>query len=153
MTWLCSGRNMISQHRLRHRDGGFTLLEIMVVIVIIGLLVSVVGPNLMGKVGTAKLKTARLQLEELAASLDLYALEVGQYPTTQQGLGALVVAPADVKNWHGPYLKKTRVPVDPWDRPYVYDAPGKHGAYDLQSYGADGQAGGEGDAADIVNWE
>lgn len=133
--------------------GGFTLIEIMVVVVIIGLLVSIVGPNMLGKVQTAKAKAARAQIENLGAALDLYYLETGTYPTTAEGLQALILPPANLPAWHGPYLKKTKVPLDPWGAPYLYQSPGKHGAYDLVSLGADGKEGGDGDGTDIVSWE
>lgn len=135
------------------RTRGFTLIEIMVVIVIIGLLVSVVGPNLMSKLGSAKTKTARIQLEDLAAALDLYFLEVGAYPSSQEGLTALISQPPNVAKWHGPYLRKSVLPRDPWGNPFVYEFPGTHGPYDLRSMGADGKEGGSDDAADIVSWE
>ena len=133
--------------------GGFTLIELLVVLVILGLLAGVVGPQVMKYVGSSKTKTARLQIEDLAASLDLYRLEVGSYPTAEQGLEALVVQPAEAANWNGPYLKKKVVPKDPWGFVYNYRAPGEHGAFDLFSFGADNAEGGEGENQDVLSWQ
>ncbi|MGE0385520.1 MAG: type II secretion system major pseudopilin GspG [Gammaproteobacteria bacterium] len=140
-------------HPTQTRHGGFTLIEILVVVLILGLLASVVAPNLLGKVGGARAKAAKVQVEDLGAALDLYYLEVGAYPTTEQGLNALVERPAGSDRWNGPYLKKTQVPRDPWDRDYHYRSPGEHGPYDLYSYGADNAEGGTDDGADIVSWK
>ncbi|MGQ0658442.1 MAG: type II secretion system major pseudopilin GspG [Chromatiales bacterium] len=134
------------------RAGGFTLIELLVVLVILGLLASVVAPNVMSRLGGAKTKTAQLQIHDMGAALDLYALEVGGYPTTEQGLGALVEQPGGVEKWNGPYLKKTTIPKDPWGHDYEYRSPGAHGAYDLYSLGADGSEGGDGENADIASW-
>ena len=131
---------------------GFTLIELLVVLVILGLLAGLVGPQILRYTGSAKSDTARLQIEELGAGLDLYHLEVGRYPTTQEGLVALVEKPATASNWNGPYLKKKDIPNDPWGNPYRYESPGKNGMYDLYSYGADNQQGGEDTNADIVSW-
>jgi len=133
--------------------GGFTLIELLVVLVILGLLAGVVGPQVMKYVGSSKTKTARLQIEDLAASLDLYRLEVGSYPTAEQGLEALVVQPAEAANWNGPYLKKKVVPKDPWGFVYNYRAPGEHGAFDLFSFGADNAEGGDGENQDVLSWQ
>lgn len=130
---------------------GFTLLELLVVMVIIGLLASYVGPRYFSQVGKSEVKTARAQIDALEKALDQYRLDTGHYPTTEQGLAALVTQPANEPRWDGPYLKKN-VPPDPWGNPYVYKKPGDHGEYDLLSYGNDGQSGGSGEAADIVNW-
>lgn len=132
---------------------GFSLIELLVVLVILGLLAGLVAPRVMKYVGESKTKTARLQIEDMGAALDLYSLEVGRYPTTEEGLSALVEQPADATGWHGPYLKKKKIPKDPWQREYVYQSPGEHGAYDLYSLGADDAPGGEGDNRDIVSWE
>lgn len=137
---------------LPRRNSGFTLIEILVVILIVGLLASVVGPNLIGKLGGAKTKTAKLQVEELSAALDLYYLELDSYPATAQGLRALIQAPEGGEAWNGPYLKKQRIPLDPWGREYQYRSPGQHGAFDLWSWGADGAEGGDAEAADVVSW-
>lgn len=130
---------------------GFTLLELLVVVAIIGLLAAYVGPKYFGQIGKAEVKAARAQLDGLEKALDTYRLDVGRYPTTQQGLNALLVAPAGVSRWAGPYLKK-EVPPDPWGRAYIYKSPGDHGEFDLLSLGRDGAPGGSGEDADITNW-
>ena len=130
---------------------GFTLLELLVVMVIIGLLASYVGPRYFSQVGKSEVKAARAQIDGLEKALDQYRLDVGHYPSTQQGLTALVSKPGDEPRWDGPYLKKG-VPADPWGNPYIYKSPGEHGDIDLLSYGNDGKPGGSGEAADIVNW-
>ena len=132
---------------------GFTLIELLVVLVILGLLAGLVGPQVMKYVGSSKTDTARLQIEDLGAALDLYRLDVGHYPTGDQGLKALVEKPSGVTGWNGPYLKKSKVPKDPWGYDYIYERPGDHGAYDLYSLGADHARGGEGEDADVVSWE
>lgn len=132
---------------------GFTLLELLVVLVILGLLASLVGPQVLKQVGGSKTKTAALQIEEFATALDLFHLEVGRYPTTQEGLEALIHKPANARFWNGPYLGKKVIRDDPWGNPYVYESPGQHGGYDLYSLGADGRDGGEGENADVVSWE
>ena len=131
---------------------GFTLLELLVVMVIIGLLVGYVGPMYFKQVGKSEVKTARSQIDAFGKALDQYRLDVGHYPTTEQGLASLFEKPANEKKWDGPYLKKA-APPDPWGTPYVYKYPGDHGEYDIISYGNDGVAGGSGEAADIGNWE
>ncbi|MGH7572375.1 MAG: type II secretion system major pseudopilin GspG [Gemmatimonadota bacterium] len=141
----------------RHRDSGFTLLEILVVLVVIGVLATLVAPNVFRHVGTAKEATARSQIEMLGAALDAYRLDSGQYPSTAQGLSALTDQPLTDPhpvNWRGPYLRKA-VPTDPWGAAYQYSSPGEANpaGFDLLSYGADGQPGGEGEAADITSWE
>lgn len=134
------------------RQYGFTLIELLVVLVILGLLAGLVGPQILRYLGSAKSDTARLQIDELGAGLDLFHLEVGRYPTTDEGLQALVEEPAGANNWHGPYLKKKQVPDDPWGFPYHYKSPGDNGPYDLYSLGNDDTEGGEGEAADMVSW-
>lgn len=143
---------MLQHHASRSRQGGFTLIEILIVVFIIGLLASLVGPQLFKRVGGAKQKMARTQIEILGTALDTYRLDMGSYPTSEQGLEALRVQPEDADNWDGPYLKKD-VPNDPWDRAYEYAQPGDHGDYDLYSLGADGTEGGEGEDADVTSWE
>jgi general secretion pathway protein G len=133
------------------RHSGFTLLELLVVMVIIGMLVSFVAPKFFAQIGKSETKTARAQIDSLEKALDQYRLDVGHYPSTEEGLAALNERPSGEAKWSGPYLKKG-VPMDPWAHPYVYKFPGDHGDYDLLSYGKDGQPGGEGEAADIVNW-
>lgn len=134
------------------RAAGFTLIELLVVLMILGLLAGLVGPRVLKYMGGAKSDTARLQIEEFGAGLDLYHLEVGRYPTTEEGLEALSRAPAGVDNWNGPYLKKKTIPMDPWGRPYHYRSPGENGDYDLYSLGRDNADGGEGEDEDIVSW-
>lgn len=141
--------------RPRRRRAGFTLIEIMVVIVVIAILATLVAPEVFKHVGGARESTARSQIEMLGAGLDAYRLHVGKYPTTQEGLAALRTAPAGAgSRWRGPYLRKD-VPLDPWGNPYVFRSPGEVNPtlYDLTSYGADGQPGGEGENADIKSWE
>lgn len=132
---------------------GFTLLELLVVMVIIGLLASYVGPRYFGQVGKSETKVATAQCGALERALDQFRLDTGRYPTSEEGLGALVARPPSEAKWFGPYLAKA-VPLDPWGRPYVYKCcPGDHGEYDLYSLGKDGAPGGEGAAADVKNWE
>ena len=132
--------------------GGFTLLELLVVMVIIGLLAGFVAPRYFAQVGKSQVKVARAQIDALDKALDQFRLDVGRYPTTEEGLQALVAQPSGEAAWAGPYLKKG-VPPDPWGRPYVYAQPGTHGGdFDLFSYGKDGRAGGTGEDADVTNW-
>jgi general secretion pathway protein G len=137
--------------RSRRLALGFTLLELLVVMVIIGLLAGYVAPKFFAHIGKAEVKTARAQLDSLEKALDAYRLDTGGYPTTEQGLAALIAAPSDVSRWAGPYLKKG-LPEDPWHHAYQYKQPGEHGEFDLLSLGKDGQPGGSGEAEDIVNW-
>lgn len=132
---------------------GFTLLEILVVLVILGLLASLVGPQVFKQLSSSKTKTASLQIEELSSALDLYRLEVGNYPTTEQGLDALINNPSGVNTWNGPYLKKNIIRSDPWGNAYEYMFPGKHGEFDLYSLGADNQEGGDNENRDIQSWQ
>lgn len=133
-------------------ERGFTLLELLVVLVVLGLLAGLVGPRYFNQLGKSEVKVARAQLEGLVKALDIYRLENGHYPSTEQGLQALVVAPGDAPKWDGPYLQKG-VPLDPWGRQYIYRAPGENGEYDLLSLGKDGQPGGDGDNAEITSWQ
>lgn len=130
---------------------GFTLLELLVVMVIIGLLAGYVGPKYFSQVGKSETKVARAQIDALGKALDQYRLDTGRYPATDQGLAALNERPGSEARWAGPYLKKA-VPLDPWGAPYGYRAPGQHGDYDLFSLGKDGQPGGAAEAADVTNW-
>lgn len=131
---------------------GFTLIELLVVLVILGLLASLAGPKVISYLGGAKSDSAKLQVEEFGASLDLFKLETGRYPTGQEGLQALVQAPSGLNGWNGPYLKKKAVPKDPWGNEYHYVSPGQHGTYDLSSLGADNREGGEGENKDLTSW-
>lgn len=144
-TFACG---LIRQSRLS-RSSGFTLLELLVVMVIIGMLAAYVGPRYFAQIGKSEQKTAKAQIEGLGKALDTYRLDTGHYPGTEQGLAALMVKPTDESKWTGPYLVKP-VPPDPWGKPYLYRSPGQGGDFDLSSYGKDGQPGGEGDAADVA---
>ncbi|MFZ5569121.1 MAG: type II secretion system major pseudopilin GspG [Thermodesulfobacteriota bacterium] len=131
---------------------GFTLIEMLIVMVILGLLAALVGPRMFGKVGKSKQKSAKAQISLFETALDTYRLDVGKYPTTEMGLTALRVKPDDAEKWEGPYLPKD-IPTDPWGRPYEYRSPGEHGDFDILSYGADGSPGGEGEDEDVVSWK
>ncbi len=137
--------------RAPHHRRGFTLLELLVVMVIIGLLAGYVGPKFFGQIGKSEVKAARAQIDALQKSLDQYRLDVGRYPSTEQGLAVLNTKPADEPKWAGPYLAKA-VPKDPWGNDYQYRSPGEHGEYDLLSLGKDGRPGGEGEDADLTSW-
>lgn len=139
--------------KYKQAEKGFTLLELLVVLGIIAMLAGIVGPQVMKHMGGAKTKSAKVQVEDLSAALDMYKLDVGKYPTSEQGLAALVVKPADSSRWNGPYLRKVKVPKDPWIQDYHYASPGQHGRFDLYSFGADGKEGGEGEDQDINSWE
>jgi general secretion pathway protein G len=133
-------------------NSGFTLVELLVVMIIIGLLAALVGPRFIRQDEKAKVKAAKAQIELLSTALDTFRLDVGRYPSSQEGLEALRTQPGGVERWDGPYLKKD-VPLDPWGKAYVYKSPGDHGPFDILSYGADGTAGGDGDNRDITSWE
>lgn len=133
-------------------EGGFTLIEILVVITIIALIMSLVGPRVLNYLGESKVKAAKIQIQSFGSALDLFNLDTGRYPSTAEGLTALVQSPGTITAWNGPYLKGGVVPSDPWGKAYVYRSPGEHGPYDIMSYGSDGQEGGTGTAADILSW-
>jgi general secretion pathway protein G len=149
MTMLFDRENI--RRRVRG-EGGFTLIEILVVIAIIALIMSLVGPRVLNYLGESKVKAARIQIQSFGSALDLFNLDTGRYPTTGEGLTALVQSPGTIPSWNGPYLKGGVLPNDPWGKAYVYRSPGEHGPYDIMSYGSDGQEGGTGTAADIVSW-
>jgi general secretion pathway protein G len=150
----CSNRSR-SRRRPTRVDGesGFTLVEMLVVITIIGLVMGLVGPRVLSYLGDAKVKAAKLQIESFGSALDLYYLDVGSYPSSSEGLTALVERPANAPVWNGPYLKNASVPADPWGHVYVYQVPGERGPYQIVSLGSDGQEGGTGTAADIRSGE
>ena len=128
--------------RLQKRHRGFTLIEMLVVLAIIGLIVGLVGPRVLNYLADSKTKAAQIQIENIASALDLFYLDTGRYPSTEEGLSALVQKPADVISWNGPYLKASSVPRDPWGHGYVYRAPGQNGPYDIGSLGPEGREGG-----------
>jgi len=142
-----------NEKKRKHQAKGFTLIELLVVLTILGLIVGLVGPQIMKHLGTAKSDTARLQIEDLGSALDMLYLEIGRYPTTDEGLEALIQNPADLDNWNGPYLKKKKIPKDPWGNSYQYQSPGQNGPYDLYTFGADNAPGGEKENHDILSWE
>jgi general secretion pathway protein G len=139
--------------RCTRREAGFTLLELLVVLAILALLIGMVAPAVLKQLGGAKHKIAQQSIERLGGILDLYKLDVGSYPTTEQGLQALITKPDGVDGWNGPYLKDGNIPIDPWNRPFIYRNPSSRPGhdYDLFSLGADGQEGGTGDNEDIYN--
>ncbi len=136
----------------KRNDRGFTLIELLIVMVIMTVLLALVGPKMFGKIGSSKQKAAKAQISLFETALDIYRLDVGKFPTTDQGLAALREKQDGDDNWDGPYLPK-EVPLDPWGVPYVYQFPGEHSDYEITSYGADKQPGGEGEDGDIMNWK
>ena len=136
----------------RRRERGMTLIELLVVLLILALIAAFAVPRVMKYLGGARTNAATIQIERLGGILDLYRLDVGRYPRTDEGLRALVEAPTDAERWNGPYLKKENSLIDPWGKPYEYASPGEHGEYDLFTLGADGLSGGDGDDADITSW-
>jgi general secretion pathway protein G len=136
----------------RSRTAGFTLLELLVVLVILGLLAAVATPQVLKYLSRARTQSAALQIHDLSAALDLYRLDVGHYPSEEEGLASLVEAPATTANWNGPYVKKREMLKDPWGHPYNYLIPGQHGDFDLYSLGADNAEGGDAENQDVTNW-
>jgi general secretion pathway protein G len=149
----CIRRSFASgERRMRQQDLGqqvFTLVEMLVVITIIGLIMGLIGPRVLNYLNESKVKAAKIQLQSFSSALDLFYLDAGRYPSTSEGLAALVQRTPGVAAWNGPYLKGGNLPNDPWSHPYMYRAPGERGPYDIISYGSDGQEGGSGLAADI----
>ncbi len=141
-----------ANRKSRRREAGFTLVELLVVLIILGLIAAFAAPQVIKFVGGAKTDSARIQIERLSGVLDLYRLQVGRYPSADEGLNALMEQPADAPDWEGPYLKKADALIDPWRRPYIYRFPGEYGDYDLYSLGADGEDGGEGENRDLTSW-
>jgi len=138
--------------RIRRRERGLTLVELLVVLLIIGLIAAFAVPQVMRYLGGARQDAAAVQINQLSGILDLYRLDVGHYPTASEGLDALLEQPSGADGWNGPYVKKAESLVDPWDNPYQYRIPGQNGEYDLYSLGADGVEGGQGEDADVVSW-
>ena len=133
-------------------EAGFTLLELLVVLGIIAMLAGIVGPQVMKHMGESKTKAAKVQIEDLATTLDMYKLDVGRYPSSEEGLKALIELPDSTNRWNGPYLRKSKIPLDPWQQEYHYVSPGEHGKFDLFTLGADNKEGGDGEDQDIVSW-
>jgi len=152
MKFLFNPMGEETEMRTKPGERGFTLIEIMIVVIIIGLLAALVGPRLFGKLAMAKQKSAKAQIELFGTAFDTFRLDTGRYPTTEEGLKALREKPSGAENWNGPYLPK-EIPLDPWGKPYIYKSPGEHYDYDLISYGLDGAEGGEGENQDIVSWK
>ncbi|MDG4596973.1 MAG: type II secretion system major pseudopilin GspG [Candidatus Contendobacter sp.] len=142
----------LQTHERRAR--GFSLIELLVVLVILGLLAGLVGPQVIKYLGGANTKTAKLQIEDFSTALDAFRLDMGRYPNSAEGLAALVVQPSGATRWNGPYLRKNTIPKDPWGHDYQYRSPGQHGgAFDLYSLGADNAEGGDGENQDVVSWQ
>jgi general secretion pathway protein G len=143
---------MDKKNREKHSSKGFTLIEILVVIAILALLAAIATPQVMKHLGRAKTQTAKIEINNIGSALDLYRIDLGRYPSAEEGLAALLAKPAGVEAWKGPYLKKKNSLSDPWGYAYIYRIPGQHGDYDLLSYGADKAEGGSGEAEDVTNW-
>lgn len=137
--------------RKRDRDGGFTLVELLVVLVILSLIMGLVGPRVLSYLSDARAKSAKLQIDSLSAALDLFYLDTGRYPSKSEGLDVLIARKPSVENWNGPYLQQNALPLDPWGNPYEYRIPGDQTAYQIVSLGSDGREGGTDDASDITN--
>jgi general secretion pathway protein G len=144
-------RRLSRRQARRQAQRGFTLVEMLVVITIIGLIMALVGPRVLNYLSDSRAKTAKIQIQSFASALDLFYLDAGRYPSSAEGLAALVRPPAGIGAWNGPYLKGGTVPNDPWSNPYVYRQPAERGAYEIRSFGSDGQEGGTGTAADITS--
>lgn len=151
---IAAGMRLCRPYNYPHPlQAGFSLVEMLVVLVIIGLIMGLVGPRVLSYLSDSRVKAARLQIESFSNSLDLFYVDTGRYPTTQEGLGALLERPSDADRWSGPYLRSNSVPNDPWGNSYVYRSPGAHGAYDLMSYGSKGRESGESSESELANWQ
>lgn len=142
----------MKQLSIKRREEGFTLLELLVVLAIMGLLAAIIAPQVLKYLGTSRTQTARVQIQNVTAALELFRLDVGRYPTPSEGLDALVAAPSTAAGWNGPYLRKESALHDPWGQPYLYRDPGQHGEVDVYSLGSDKAEGGTGEAQDVGNW-
>jgi general secretion pathway protein G len=147
-----SSRDLARRWHPLNAEDGFTLVELLVVLGIVALLATLVGPRVLGYFAKAKSQTAQIQIRNLHNAVELYFLDTGNYPDSETGLDALMASPADTPGWGGPYLKIKENLVDPWGHPYAYKFPGEHGAFDLVSFGRDAQPGGEGEDRDLINW-
>jgi general secretion pathway protein G len=143
---------MTQTDRKARREAGFTLLEMLVVLAIMGLLAAIVAPQVLKYLGSSRTQTAKVQIQNIGAALELYRLDVGRYPTNDEGLTALVTAPSAAAGWNGPYLQKSTALKDPWGQPYLYHSPGQHGEVDVFTLGSDKAEGGSGEAKDVGNW-
>lgn len=135
------------------KDAGVTLVEMLVVLAILVMLAALVAPRVISYLGSSRTQAAKVQIESIVAALELYRIDVGRWPTAEEGLGALVERPPSAQYWNGPYLKKKLLPLDPWGQPYVYRIPGQHGEFDVFTLGADKAVGGAGEAADVTSWQ
>jgi general secretion pathway protein G len=149
MNIVVTRRSLLGRSGGRGAESGFTLVEMLVVITIIGLIMALVGPRVLNYLSESKVKTARIQIESFTQALDLFYLDNGRYPTSSEGLSALVQRPGNASSWNGPYIKTATVPADPWGRPYAYRSPADRAPYEISSYGSTGQPGGSGAAAEI----
>jgi len=149
---VCEDSKTSVARRARARQDGFTLVELLVVLAILGLIVALVTPQVLKYLSKARTDTARIEIQTLGQALDLYRLDMHHYPSQQEGLAALIEPPPGAEEWNGPYLKQKKMPLDPWGRPYIYRSPGEHGDYDLYTLGADGAPGGVGENQDVTNW-
>jgi general secretion pathway protein G len=152
LAYLAAGlHRRFSRPAKRDSDGGFTLVELLVVLVILSLIMGLVAPRVLGYLSDARVRSAKLQIDSLSAALDLFYLDAGRYPSQSEGLTVLIKRPPSVDNWNGPYLKQSALPEDPWGHPYQYQVPGKAGPYAIVSLGSDGREGGSADAGDIYS--
>lgn len=149
--WMA--RSTRTAKKARRGEQGFTLVELLIVLAILGLLAALIGPRVIGYLGSSKTKAAKVQIESIAAALQLFRLDSGRYPTSSEGLRALVERPGTATGWNGPYLSKRELPLDPWGRAYHYRFPGQRGEFDIFSLGADNQLGGTGEDADVTSWQ